>query len=68
MIFILFRIMLALIDHVVISKYGVFVIETKNYRGWIIGNEKSEYWTQVIYKRKERLYNPIKQNYGHIKA
>lgn len=56
------------IDHVVVSKYGVFVIETKNYTGWIIGSEKSEYWTQVIYKRKERLYNPIRQNYGHIKA
>jgi Zn-finger domain associated with topoisomerase type I len=56
------------IDHVVISRYGVFVIETKNYTGWIMGSEKAEYWTQVIYKRKERLYNPIRQNYGHIKA
>jgi Nuclease-related domain/Topoisomerase DNA binding C4 zinc finger len=56
------------IDHLVISRYGVFVIETKNYRGWIMGSEKAEYWTQVIYKRKERLYNPIRQNYGHIKA
>ncbi|MHA6482134.1 NERD domain-containing protein [Paenibacillus sp. strain BS8-2] len=58
----------AQIDHLVVSRYGVFVIETKNYTGWIVGNEKSEYWTQVIYKRKEKLYNPIRQNYGHIKA
>jgi hypothetical protein len=56
------------IDHVVVSEYGIFVIETKNYRGWIIGDEHSQYWTQVIYKRKEKLYNPIRQNYGHIKA
>lgn len=56
------------IDHVVISRYGVFVIETKNYKGWIVGSEKSEYWTQVLYRRKERLYSPIRQNYGHIKA
>ncbi len=56
------------IDHLVISPYGVFVIETKNYKGWIIGSEHSQYWTQVIYKRKEKLYNPIRQNYGHIKA
>lgn len=56
------------IDHVVISRYGVFVIETKNYKGWIMGSEKSEYWTQVLYRRKERLYSPIRQNYGHIKA
>lgn len=56
------------IDHVVVSPYGIFVIETKNYKGWIYGDFKSKYWTQVIYKRKEKLYNPIWQNYGHIKA
>lgn len=56
------------IDHVVVSNYGVFVIETKNYRGWIYGDEYSKYWTQIIYKRKEKLYNPIRQNYGHIQA
>jgi hypothetical protein len=55
-------------DHVIISKYGVFVIETKNYKGWIFGDDYSQYWTQVIYKRKEKLYNPIKQNYGHVQA
>ncbi|MGQ9855225.1 MAG: nuclease-related domain-containing protein [Fervidobacterium sp.] len=56
------------IDHVVVSNYGIFVIETKNYQGWIYGKEYDEYWTQVIYKRKERFYNPIRQNYGHIEA
>ncbi len=56
------------IDHVVVSNYGIFVIETKNYQGWILGNEFDDYWTQVIYKRKEKLHNPIKQNYGHIQA
>jgi hypothetical protein len=56
------------IDHVVVSNYGIFVIETKNYKGWILGNEFDDYWKQVIYKRKEKLHNPIKQNYGHIQA
>ena len=56
------------IDHLVISNYGIFVIETKNYKGWIVGDEKSEYWTQVIYSRKEKLYNPLRQNYGHVQA
>lgn len=56
------------IDHLVVSNYGLFVIETKNYKGWIVGDERSEYWTQVIYKHKEKLYNPIKQNYGHVQA
>ncbi len=56
------------IDHIVISIYGIFVIETKNYSGWIHGNEKSEYWTQSIYKKKTRFRNPVKQNWAHILA
>jgi len=55
------------IDHVLISDKGLFVIETKNYDGWIFGSQNSKYWTQVIYKRKEKFYNPIWQNSGHIK-
>ncbi|HSJ38132.1 MAG TPA: NERD domain-containing protein [Planococcus sp. (in: firmicutes)] len=54
------------IDHIVTSPYGIFVIETKHYTGWIFGAEHQPQWTQVIYKRKEKLYNPIRQNYGHI--
>jgi hypothetical protein len=56
------------IDHVVLSRHGIFVIETKNYKGWIHGNEDSEYWTQTIYRHKTRFHNPIKQNWGHIYA
>ena len=56
------------IDHIVISVYGIFVIETKNYKGWIYGGENSENWTQNIYGKKYQLRNPIHQNFGHIKA
>lgn len=56
------------IDHVVISVYGIFVIETKNYKGWIFGSEKNKNWTQTINNRKYSFYNPIYQNFGHIKA
>lgn len=56
------------IDHVVVSVYGIFVIETKFYKGWIYGGENSEYWTQNIYGNKYRLRNPIQQNQGHIRA
>ena len=56
------------IDHVVVSSYGIFCIETKAHKGWIFGNANDQYWTQVIYKRKERFYNPLRQNYAHIKA
>lgn len=56
------------IDHIVVSVYGIFVIETKTYKGWISGSESSDYWTQNIYGKKYQLRNPIHQNYGHIKA
>lgn len=56
------------IDHIVVSIYGIFVIETKNFSGWIHGSEKSENWTQTIYKEKNKFRNPIKQNWSHIFA
>lgn len=56
------------IDHVVISIYGIFVIETKNYSGWIHGNENSEYWTQTFYETRNKFRNPVKQNWAHIYA
>jgi restriction system protein len=56
------------LDHVVVSPFGIFVVETKNYRGWIFGSEKQRQWTQQIYKRKERFQNPLHQNHLHIRA
>ncbi len=55
------------IDHILISKYGVFVIETKHLKGLIFGNQYQKNWTQVIYKNKIQIPNPIHQNYGHVK-
>lgn len=56
------------IDHIVVSIYGIFVIETKNYSGVIKGSEYDYYWEQELFSKKESLRNPIKQNYSHIKA
>lgn len=56
------------IDHIIISVYGIFVIETKNYKGIITGGEYSEQWTKHMYKKKYKFLNPIRQNYGHIKT
>ncbi|HHT94080.1 MAG TPA: NERD domain-containing protein [Clostridiaceae bacterium] len=56
------------IDHIVVSPYGIFVIETKNYKGWIYGNDQSREWTQTLYKNKYKFMNPIHQNYAHVKA
>lgn len=36
------------VDHVVVSPYGIFVIETKNYTGWIYGSEHQAKWTQTF--------------------
>jgi hypothetical protein len=56
------------IDHLVISSFGIFVIETKCYKGWLFGSEESEKWTQALYTEKYQFYNPIQQNRGHLKA
>ncbi len=56
------------IDHILISNFGIFCIETKAYQGWIFGNANQDQWTQVIYHYKKRFYNPLRQNYAHIKA
>jgi len=56
------------IDHVLVSKNGIFVIESKHYSGWIFANPSSPTWTQVIFKHKYKFQNPRRQNYKHSKA
>lgn len=56
------------LDHVIVSPFGVFVIKTKNYQGWIFGAEKQKDWTQSIYKKKHRFQNPLHQNDLHVRA
>ena len=54
------------IDHLIVSLYGIFVIETKNYSGWIFGSENQKYWTHIIFENRYKFKNPIKQNISHI--
>ena len=60
------------IDQIIVSKYGIFVIETKNYKGWIFGSEKDKLWTVLTlnkrFKNKNTFQNPLNQNYKHTKA
>jgi len=56
------------IDHVLVSKYGIFVVEAKNIDGWIFGDERSPQWSIVKPGRKFRMQNPLHQNYRHVKA
>ena len=54
------------IDHVIVSRYGVFVIETKNMAGAIYGTEHQKQWTQAFGpKIKHKFMNPLHQNYKH---
>lgn len=56
------------IDHLVVSAYGIFVIEVKNYRGWIFGGEKQPRWTVQRFRSKHQFMNPLHQNYKHTEA
>ena len=59
------------IDVMMISHSGIFVLESKNYSGWIFGSETRKNWTQSLPNRrgsiKNHFYNPIMQNRNHIK-
>ncbi len=61
------------IDIIHLTKKGIFVIENKNYAGYIFGHEKDKYWTVTLYSprrktvEKFKFYNPTWQNYNHIK-
>ena len=56
------------IDHIVVSRFGIFVVETKNMKGWIFGGEHQDQWTQTIFKNSFKFQNPLRQNYKHVKA
>ncbi|MGP6087905.1 NERD domain-containing protein [Antarctobacter jejuensis] len=56
------------IDHIVLSRFGVFVIETKNMSGWIFGGKNQARWTQVMRGHKSQFQNPLRQNYHHVKV
>ncbi|MDX2370847.1 MAG: nuclease-related domain-containing protein [Colwellia sp.] len=56
------------IDHIIVSSFGIFVIETKNMKGWIFGSEKQARWTQTIYRTKHSFQNPLRQNYKHTQT
>ncbi|MGK2926409.1 MAG: nuclease-related domain-containing protein [Lysobacterales bacterium] len=56
------------IDHVVVSRFGIFVIETKNLAGWIYGAETDSHWTQSFGHFRVEFHNPLRQNHAHLRA
>ncbi len=56
------------IDHLVISPYGIFVIEAKQYHGYITGDKYDKKWIRHLGRKNMFYENPIRQNYGHVKS
>lgn len=56
------------VDHILVSRFGVFVIETKHYSGWIFANPSHARWTQVLFRAKFTFQNPLRQNHRHVLA
>ncbi|QAA34457.1 nuclease-related domain-containing protein [Clostridium manihotivorum] len=54
------------IDHVVVSNYGIFVIKDNDYKGTIVGDEADESWKQKLPTKREKISNPIRENYKNI--
>lgn len=56
------------VDVIFITQKGIFVFESKNYSGWIFGNERDTLWTATLANGdRNKFYNPILQNKTHIK-
>lgn len=54
------------VDHILITYYGLFVIETKNYKGSVYVDPSQKEWTHIVGNDKNDMYNPILQNKTHI--
>jgi restriction system protein len=56
------------IDHILVSPYGLFIVEAKNKKGWIFGSGKQSKWTQSIYGKKYTFQNPLRQTFRQKKV
>src|SRR5207245_8689327 len=56
------------IDHLIVSPFGLFVIENKDRSGWIFGEESDRNWTAVHFTNKYAFQNPLHQNSGPVQA
>jgi hypothetical protein len=57
------------IDHIVVSIYGIFCVETKSHKGWILGSKVRKIFTQHLYRNNYPIIpNPVIQNDTHVRA
>ena len=55
------------VDHILVSRFGLFVIETKHYTGRLFANSGAS-WTQVLFGKHYKFQNPVHQNAKHVRA
>ena len=55
------------LDHIIVSPYGIFVIETKNHKGMIFGDVNGQVWTETFLSSHHTFYNPVHQNEQHLR-
>ena len=56
------------VDHVVVSRFGVFIIETKNFPGWIYGDASQHVWTHRFWRSELPFANPLLENRDRAEA
>jgi hypothetical protein len=56
------------IDHLVVSPYGLFMIEVNNLSGIILGEERDVNWHQVVTWRVKTFPNSLLENQAHLET
>lgn len=55
------------IDHLVISPYGLFVIEDCETPGAVFGAERDLQWTRLRFRRRRPMENPLRRCEEHVR-
>lgn len=56
------------IDHLLVSRFGVFVVEMKNMTGLLYGPHDQDEWTEEVDGYSKLIPNPLHQHFRHAKA
>ena len=56
------------IDFLVVHTTGIYFIESKNYKGKVMGSKDSKMWTHIYKDKTTQFYSPLLQNQTHIKT
>jgi restriction system protein len=54
------------IDHVIVSRFGIIIIDADHRSGGIYGSDDDPNWTQICFGRKILFPNPLWRNFQHV--